>query len=88
MTCIKFVICNYTDIFTKINAETLIFFKILISICSINFDMAFRQNNNDIAYLSSIFIKLNLERNCLIIEKIFYLYFRKIIVLIKMYNYF
>jgi len=69
-SCIKFIICNYTDIFRKINAKTLIFFKIiLITVCSINFDIVFRQNNNDIAHFSGIFIKLNLERNCVIIGK-------------------
>ena len=57
-------------VFKKIDVEILIIYKILITVCAINFEILFRQNNNDMAnHLSGIFAKLNLERNCPIIEK-------------------
>jgi len=42
-SCIKFV--NYIGIFKQINVEILTFYKLLIIVYAINFEIAFRQNN-------------------------------------------
>jgi len=71
-SCIKFVIYNYISIFKQINVEILTFYKILIIVCAINFEIVFRQNNNDGELsISSIFAKLNLERNPITEKNIF-----------------
>jgi len=59
---IKFVICNYIDIFKQVNVE------ILIIVCVINFEIVFWQNNNDMTNHLT-FAKSNLERNYSIIEE-------------------
>lgn len=56
--------------FEKIDVKVLIFYETLVNVCSINFEITFRQNCNDMTnHLSGIFAKLNFERNCAIIEK-------------------
>lgn len=64
---IKIIISNYVNTFTKIDVEILTFYKIMIIVCSINFEIIFRQNyDNVVNHFSDIFTKLNLEKNCLI----------------------
>jgi len=62
-SCIKVIISNYVDTFTKIDVKVLTFYKILIIVCSIIFEIVLWYNYNNMAnYLRDIFAQLNLER--------------------------
>lgn len=61
-SCVKIAICNYVDIFWDV--KILIFHKIFVTVCKINCQILFRQNNNDMAKitLTCMFAKLNLKK--------------------------